>query len=178
MRTLILSCILSLFPLTAFADDLELGRYTCTVKTTRLVAIEDGVANEYRGFKDGLKVGDKLIFEIKKFQGEDSKGLKFILTNPKDDDFLFLTFIINAVFDEYWKAIRDVADQYTVESRIDEDVMLLSNGTLSMFRYFRSDYSLMFVDLPSRFSQNSLILTADCRANTHAFPALYDYVNE
>ena len=63
MRSLILSCIFTLFATNAFADDLGLGRYTCNVKITKLILLEDGVVKGYSGYKDEIAVGDKLIFE-------------------------------------------------------------------------------------------------------------------
>lgn len=67
MRSLLLSCILALLPQNAFAEISVIGRYECTVKTTQLVIIEDGVAQKYSGYENGTDVGDKLIFEIKNF---------------------------------------------------------------------------------------------------------------
>ena len=68
MRSLILGCILALLPHYAFAEVSVIGRYACTVKTTQLMIMEDGVAQKYSGYENETGVGDKLIFEIEKLE--------------------------------------------------------------------------------------------------------------
>lgn len=68
IRSLILRCILALLPQNAFAEVSVIRRYECTVKTTQLVTIEDGVAQKFSGYENETGVGDKLIFEIEKLE--------------------------------------------------------------------------------------------------------------
>jgi hypothetical protein len=184
MRSLIVSFILTLFTTNVFANNLEFGRYTCTVKTTKLILLEDGVAKEYTGYEDGIAIGDKLIFQIETYPDDPSKkGIKFALRDAKDDSILEFGFIWNAVVNRdvgigSMDAIGDIDDPYQLENRIKEDFMFFGFRRLSLYRYFRTDYSLMWVQLPDKYSQRTQVVTADCRANTHAFPAIFDYVDE
>ena len=73
MRPLILRCILALLPQNAFAEVSVMGRYECTVKTTQLVIMEDGVAQKYSSYENETGVGDKLILEIENWKLQESK---------------------------------------------------------------------------------------------------------
>jgi hypothetical protein len=189
MRSLILSCILTLFATNVFADDMELGRYNCIVDSTQLVTIDDGVTNKYSGYKNGISVGDILIFKILaiylKVDGAQGfitpttkKALQYFLLDleGKIHDFGFLE---NPIFDDEDKVIVDFSGPYEVHHSIKEDDMSFNYRTLHLHRYFKTDYSLMFVQLPNYAGeQKAHVVTADCRASTHAFPAIFDYFKE
>ena len=180
MRSLILSCILTLFATNVFADDMELGRYACMVESTHLVTIEDGITNKYSGYENGISVGDILIFKIKNsYLSPDTKDLEFYLQNLAGDELYDFGFLENPRFDDEMQMIVDFSGPYLLQHSIKEDVMSFNNRTLHLHRYFKTDYSLMFVELPNYAGeQKSHIVTADCRANTHAFPAIFDYLKE
>ena len=86
IRSLILRCILALLPQNAFAEYYkELGLYTCTVKTTQLVIMEDGIVQEYSGYENSTGVGDKLIFEILvPTETQESRQITLHLKDAKD----------------------------------------------------------------------------------------------
>ena len=84
IRSLILRCILALLPQNAFAEVSVIGRYECTVKTTQLVTIENGVSKKYSGYKDAVSVGDKLFFEILvPTETQESRQITFHLKDAK-----------------------------------------------------------------------------------------------
>lgn len=180
MRSLILSCILTLFATNVFADDMELGRYACMVESTQLVTIEDGITNKYSGYENGITVGDILIFKIKKLSiSPETKDLEFYLENLAGDELYDFGFLENPRFDDEMQMIVDFSGPYLVQHSIKEDAMSFNNRTLNLYRYFKTDYSLMFVELPNYSGeQKAHVVTADCRANTHAFPAIFDYFKE
>ena len=60
-------------------------RYECTVKTTQLVIMEDGIVQEYSGYENSTGVGDKLIFEILvPTETQESRQITFHLKDAKD----------------------------------------------------------------------------------------------
>ena len=141
MRSLILGCILALLPHYAFAEVSVIGRYECTVKTTQLMIMEDGVAQKYSGYENETGVGDKLIFEIEKLEIGNYKSLKYRLTNTKlPNTFLVLGLVVNPAFNEETKTIGDGADPDHFDNRIEEDFMSFNYRRLSLNRYFKTDY--------------------------------------
>ena len=85
IRSLILRCILALLPQNAFAEVSVVGRYECTVKTTQLVIMEDGIVQEYSGYENSTGVGDKLIFEILvPTETQESRQITLHLKDAKD----------------------------------------------------------------------------------------------
>ena len=105
MRSLILSCILTLFATNVFADDMVLGQYACMVKSTQLVTIEDGITNKYSGYENGISVGEILIFRIKKSRSPETKDLEFYLHNLEGDKIYDFGFLENPRFDDEMQMI-------------------------------------------------------------------------
>lgn len=160
----------------AWADEKLLGKYNCKVKTNYVLGVEDGVINTFSGFKGQAKVGDQLTFSITGFKNVILSDLRFKLDDPKRNQNEF-EHVAGRIKITKNGEVRQADKEFDLNFFVSENVIYLDKGSslINFTRYFKTDYSLVYVFKPIMSFNNTQVLSADCRASKHAFPDLIEY---
>ncbi len=181
MTKIILSAILLLIlPIQVWSEDELKGSFTCKVKSQKIMAIEEGIPKEYSGIKDGVKIGDTLIlgYSYIKF----SKTFKL---DPKPFLSSFISaFLVNArelqgktiYFSDKNISLNDEFRHGRIMSLNDDKIQIQdSRLVLTLIRYYKNDWSAMFVDTTWPEKQ-TWIMGLNCRHTTDKFDEIFAHL--
>ena len=113
--------------------------------------MEDGIVQEYADCENSTGVGDKLIFKI--LVPKDTQERRQITLHLKDANDRILTWgyifkpEVKRVFGLKVDSIGASDDSRHSENIITEDFMHWNWGKVSLYRYFRTEYSLMWQEV-------------------------------
>ena len=129
----------------------------CKVKDQVIFQLKDGDSIRYPAYRDGIKIGERFQIEFEMQHG----GLYYSLDIDVDELSVSQTFNVENLdklpssyrFDNYiGKSVGALSSSWI---RV-EDVM----GTISMRRYFKNDWQLIYNSFLS--TETTQVLTADC----------------
>ena len=167
----IFSVFLCLFANPVVAQNFDfkevIGEMRCKVTGHRVTAAVEGQPKYYSGIVNEYEEGYSLIFEytISKYNG---KTNGYASLEDLADDIAFNLYVEDVIKSRYGSGI--IGSTVTSKFSLGSEKMLFENGfsQLSLFRYYKSDWSGLLIGSTAVFSENDAdahvtVSTLDCR---------------
>ena len=154
----------------SLAEDLD-GYFRCKVVSVELIKMEDGRAEKYSGYRDGMKVGHDLFFRYKY-----SPTIRHVRIDQGSNDFSGFNSFSSGDFER--KSITDSNRSFATDNLkifVGDDffsVTFLGDEKIYLTRYYKNDWHGLYYD---HNYENELIISGlDCR---HPKDSLDDIIN-
>jgi hypothetical protein len=170
--------LISLLPLTSFAQNQVFGSMDCVVTGNVVISSEEGKFKQYSGFKDSTQVGDKATFEYWVGDKNIYLGLGGKLLEKTNEKTIINTSIATS---RKKNSNPTTVKGFHIETEYEEiwlteDYISINTselGDLNMKRYFKNDWHGIY-SFYERVSMSSQTATINCRHTKDEMNSAYD----